>query len=100
MRLNIIFIAALLFFHSLFAQIQEEVNAPSNIKSIVFKGNTDDQFPIVQIGDPIYLDFDDITASEQDFYYKIVHCNYDWTPSDLLKSQYLNGIDNQRIITD
>ncbi|SMC32483.1 type IX secretion system plug protein [Cellulophaga tyrosinoxydans] len=98
MRLNIIFIAALLFFHSLFAQIQEEVNAPSNIKSIVFKGNTDDQFPIVQIGDPIYLDFDDITASEQDFYYKIVHCNYDWTPSDLLKSQYLNGIDNQRII--
>ncbi len=98
MRLNIIFIAALLFFHSLFAQIQEEVNAPSNIKSIVFKGNTDDQFPIVQIGDTIYLDFDDITASEQDFYYKIVHCNYDWTPSDLLKSQYLNGIDNQRII--
>lgn len=98
MRLNIIFIAALLFFHSLFAQIHEEVNAPSNIKSIVFKGNTDDQFPIVQIGDPIYLDFDDITASEQDFYYKIVHCNYDWTPSDLLKSQYLNGIDNQRII--
>ena len=69
-----------------------------NIKSIVFKGTTDDQFPIVQLGDPIYLDFDDITASEQDYYYKIVHCNYDWTPSDLLKSQYLNGIDNQRII--
>ena len=37
-------------------------------------------------------------ALEQDYYYKIVHCDYDWTQSTLLKSQYLNGIDNQRII--
>lgn len=98
MQLNIKLVVLLLFTQLQFAQVQEEVNPPSNIKSIVFKGTTSDQFPIVQIGDPIYLDFDDITASEQDYYYKIVHCNYDWTPSDLLKSQYLNGIDNQRII--
>ena len=50
------------------------------------------------MGDPIYLEFDDLTASEQDYYYKIVHCDYDWTPSELLKSQYLRGADNQRII--
>tara|TARA_R110002051_G_scaffold241712_1_gene302123 strand:+ start:92637 stop:93881 length:1245 start_codon:yes stop_codon:yes gene_type:complete len=95
------FVKHILFFlciHSLFSQVQEEVNPPSNIKSIIFKGPTDDQFPVVQLGDAIYLDFDDITASEQDFYYKIIHCDYDWTPSDLLKSQYLRGIDNLRII--
>lgn len=78
--------------------MQEEVNPPSNIKSIVFKGPTEDQFPIIQLGETVYLNFDDITASEQDFYYKVIHCDYDWTPSDLLKSQYLRGTDDIRLI--
>ena len=90
-----------LFFWSLavLPQVQQEVVAPENIKSISFKGPTEDQFPIVQLGDPIRLEFDDLSASEQDYYYRIVHCDYDWTPSKLLKSQYLKGSDNQRIIT-
>jgi len=82
----------------MFGQVQEEVNPPEYIKSIIFDGITDDQFPIVQLGEPIVLEFDDMSANEQDYYYKIVHCDYDWTPSDLLKSQYLEGSDNQRII--
>ncbi|MCM4168622.1 hypothetical protein KCTC52924_02201 [Arenibacter antarcticus] len=80
------------------AQVQEEINPPSNIKSIIFKGNTDDQFPVVTLGEPIFLEFDDLFANEQDYYYKIVHCDYDWTPSSLLKSQYLQGMDNERIM--
>lgn len=80
------------------AQVQEEVNPPDHIKTIIFKGPTDDQFPVIKLGDQIFLQFDDLTASEQDYYYKIVHCDYDWTPSQLLKSQYLRGTDNQRII--
>ncbi len=98
MPLNLKHFLLLLFVCPLFAQVQQEVDAPANIKSVVFVGPTEDQFPIVQIGEPIYLEFDDISASEQDYYYKIVHCDYDWTPSALLKSQYLNGVDNQRII--
>ncbi len=82
----------------LYGQVQEEVNPPEHIKTIVFKGGTDDQFPIVQLGEPIFLEFDDMRATEEDYYYKIIHCDYDWTPSDLLKSQYLDGVDNQRII--
>lgn len=91
----------LLFFlvsFNVLAQVQEEINPPANIKTIIFKGPTEDQFPVVQLGEAINLEFDDLTASEQDYYYKIIHCDYDWTPSQLLKSQYLNGIDNQRII--
>lgn len=87
----------LVIFKSL-AQEQLEVNSPDFIKSIVFVGPTQDQFPIIQLGESINLTFDDLTASEQDYYYKIIHCNYDWTPSQLLKSQYLNGADNQLII--
>ncbi|WP_299535084.1 DUF5103 domain-containing protein [Ulvibacterium sp.] len=98
MHVNLKQIFLFFFVSSLFAQVQEEVEPPSNIKSIIFKGPTEDQFPVVKIGEPIYLEFDDILAIEQDYYYKIIHCDYDWTPSDLLKSQYLNGVDNQRII--
>lgn len=88
----------LLFISTLMGQVQEEVNPPYNIKTIIFKGPTEDQFPIIRLGEQIYLEFDDITATEQDFYFKIVHCDYDWTPSKLLKSEYLIGTDNQRII--
>ena len=88
----------LLFTLPLIGQVQEEVNPPDHIKTIIFKGPTDDQFPIVKLGDPIFLEFDDMRAREEDYYYKIIHCDYDWTPSDLLKSQYLDGVDNQRII--
>ncbi|TXN36831.1 DUF5103 domain-containing protein [Flagellimonas hymeniacidonis] len=87
-----------LFVSSIFAQVQEEVNPPSNIKTVVFRGPTEDQFPLLKLGESMTLEFDDLTASEQDYYYKIVHCDYDWTPSQLLKSQYLVGADNQRII--
>lgn len=83
---------------SVFAQVQLEVNPPENIKTIIFRGPTEDQFPIIQLGESMTLEFDDLTANEQDYYYKIIHCDYDWTPSQLLKSQYLVGNDNQRII--
>jgi hypothetical protein len=83
---------------SAFGQVMEEVNPPENIKTVVFKGPTEDQFPVIQLGEPMTLEFDDLTANEQDYYYKIFHCDYDWTPSQLLKSQYLDGADNQRII--
>ncbi|MEO1010848.1 MAG: DUF5103 domain-containing protein [Bacteroidota bacterium] len=86
------------FLSSLLAQVQEEIDPPWNIKSIIFKGPTEDQFPVIKLGESMYLEFDDVLANEQDYYYKIVHCDYDWTPSALLKSQYLKGVDNQRII--
>jgi len=99
MSINAIRVILLLFFIApVYSQVQEEVNSRDHIKSIIFKGPTEDQFPVVKIGEPIHLEFDDLTASEQDYYYKIVHCDYDWTISSLLKSQYLNGVDNQRII--
>lgn len=91
-------ILVILWSFPVISQVQEEVPAPANIRSIIFKGPTEDQFPVVQQGETLYLEFDDLLANEQDYYYKIVHCDYDWTVSSLLKSQYLNGADNQRII--
>jgi len=97
MRQGLQQILLLLFVTSLFSQVQQEVNPPENIKTVIFRGPSEDQFPVVMLGETIRLEFDDTLANEQDYYYKIVHCDYDWTPSQLLKSQYLDGIDNQRI---
>lgn len=95
----LLYISALLPAHHVFAQVETEVNPPDHIRSVIFKGsNNGDQFPVVKPGASFSLSFDDLNADEADYYYKIVHCNYDWTPSDLLKSQYINGLDNQRII--
>jgi len=74
-----------------------EVEPPTHIKTVIFHGPTGDQFPILRMGETLILEFDDLSTREADYYYKIVHCDYDWTPSQLLKSQYLSGMDNQRI---
>ncbi|MGS0526695.1 type IX secretion system plug protein [Zobellia nedashkovskayae] len=97
MRLNLIPFFFFFLTSSLCAQVQSEVNPPENIKTVIFGGPTEDQFPVIELGETMKLEFDDITASESDYYYKIIHCNYDWQPSQLLKSQYLSGVDNQRI---
>src|SRR5690606_14207634 len=100
MTLNIKYLTLFLLINiNIYSQVQVEVIPPANIKSIVFKGPDENiQFPLVRLGDPIFLNFDDLYADEENYYYKIEHCNYDWTLSNILKSQYLDGLDNLRII--
>ncbi|WP_431156502.1 DUF5103 domain-containing protein [Winogradskyella poriferorum] len=77
----------------------EEITPPDFIKTITFKSNTTQgQLPILQLGEPLILEFDALNANEEDFYYVIEHFNYDWTPSVLAKAEYLRGLDNQRIL--
>ncbi|MCF7568827.1 DUF5103 domain-containing protein [Sabulilitoribacter arenilitoris] len=80
-----------------FSQV-EEVNPPDYIKTIAFKGNTrESQLPVLKLGEQVILEFDALNGDEEDFYYKIEHFNFDWTPSELIKYEYLDGFDNQRI---
>ena len=82
---------------SIIAQVEERVE-PEYIKTIQFKGNTrQSQLPILKLGDRLRLTFDAINGEEADFYYKITHHDFDWTPSDLSKGEYLEGFDDVRI---
>lgn len=75
-----------------------ETPAPNYIKSIEFRGNTPQaQLPILKLGERFQLTFDDLIGDERDYYYRIDHFNFDWTPSDLAKGEYLNGFDDVRI---
>ena len=80
-----------------FAQVEKEALPPYNIKTISFVQNGENMIPIFRLGDPFQLQFDDLFGNEANYYYRFVHCNYDWTPSDLTRNEYLKGFDDQRI---
>ena len=48
---------------------------------------------------PLILEFDRINTGPQRLVAKIIHCNANWTPSDLNETQYLNDF-NEFFITD
>ena len=76
-----------------------EVNPPDDIKTISF-GTSDNAYglPIANLNEKLYLEFDVLNNLEEDFYYTIEHFDYDWTPSQLMKTEYLSGMDNLRIV--
>lgn len=47
--------------------------------------------------DWVDISFDHFSHDYHRFVYKIVHCNADWTPSDLLEVDYMEGFNNQPI---
>lgn len=81
----------------IFSQVIETA-PPNRIKTVSFQGSTPQaQLPILRLGERFQLSFDDIIGDERDYYYKIDHFNFDWTPSNLAKGEFINGFDDMRI---
>jgi hypothetical protein len=79
------------------AQVETEVTPPYNIKTISFVQKNQNVVPIFVLGDDFEVQFDDLFGNEADYYYDITHCDYNWKPSEIPKTDYLQGFDNQRI---
>lgn len=49
--------------------------------------------PIIPLGgsEQLELSFDDMDGDKKQYSLTFIHCNADWTPSDLMISEYLNG---------
>ncbi|QCE41667.1 DUF5103 domain-containing protein [Psychroserpens sp. NJDZ02] len=93
------FVISFLIFSTGFSQV-EEITPPDYIKTIYFNGGTtESQLPIIPLGESLVLEFDALNGDEEDYYYEIKHYNFDWTPSILVESEYLDGFDEQRIRT-
>lgn len=54
---------------------------------------------VITLGTEEWVDisFDHLTHDYHRFVYRIVHCNADWTPSDLFEVDYMEGFNNQPI---
>ena len=91
-------------FHSVNAQVTDEYYLQSvlkyedhvyksGIKSVKFHPFGQDQkMPIMELnGIPLVLHFDDLYEDFMNLSYTVVHCNADWTPSNLLPSEYMSS---------
>ena len=80
------------------AQVQE-VDPPRDIKTISL-GVVDNAsgLAIINLNDRLVLEFDVLNNLEEDFYYVIEHFDSNWNPSQLMKTEYLVGMDNLRIV--
>ncbi len=66
------------------------------IRSVAFYNRVNTErvpvIPVVPINGVrrLALEFDDITDDSEDYYAKLIHCNYDWSPSSFMPIEYLN----------
>jgi hypothetical protein len=89
-----------LFFIFTFAtaqEVQREVIPPYNIKTVSFVQNGNNVVPIFELGSTFELQFDDLFGNEANYYFDITHCDYNWKPTDIPKTDFIRGFDNQRI---
>ena len=82
---------------SAIAQSEVEVIPPYNIKTASFMQSNENVIPVFELGAGFQFQFDDLFGNEADYYYEIVHCDYNWVPTNIPKQEYLKGFDGQRI---
>lgn len=66
----------------------------SNVRTVQFHETSWEYAPPViplHGGQQLELSFDDLEGDRKQYSVSFVHCNADWTPSDLMISEYLNG---------
>lgn len=71
-----------------------------DIHSVLFELNGDPSlFPVIALNknERIQLSFDDLSGTERDFYYRVIHCNKNWQPSDINEIDYISGFQDERL---
>lgn len=66
-----------------------------NIRTVQLRpANLAQGLPILRFNSAsqLMLDFDDLSPDFTNYNYTVVHCTHDWQPSSLLKSEYLEGL--------
>ncbi len=66
----------------------------AGIKTVKFHPVGEDlRMPVIKLrsGERLLLSFDDLYEDYVDYNYTVIHCNADWTPSNILQSQYLSN---------
>ena len=86
-----------LFIFTLAKAQEKEIDPPYNIKTVSFIQNGSNVTPIFELGSSFTFQFDDLFGNEANYYFEIIHCDYNWIPTEIPKTDYVLGMDNQRI---
>ncbi len=98
MKIWIFYLSFFLSLTILYSKSKKILETNPFIKTVIFSGGSfNSQFPIINMNESLYLSFDDVSGDENFYYYKIIHCDFDWNRSKLLKSEYLDGSDDNLI---
>lgn len=101
MFITSLFLSLTILGFSQFDKIEyDDVVYDETIHSVRFHPTTDTLgYPIISLGgdETFTLNFDDLAEDTKDLYYKIVHCNADWQPSDLTTLEYLEGFEEHQL---
>ena len=97
---QLIYLFVWIFFLPNCIQAQKsEIIAPYNIKTASFVQNGANVVPIFNLREGFQFQFDDLFGDEANYFYTLTHCDYNWNESQLSKSEYIDGFDDQRIQT-
>jgi hypothetical protein len=80
--------------------VLREVVLNASVKTIqLYREGWTLSYPVIRLHEevPLILEFDDLSSENPDFYYKVIHCNADWTVSDLAEQEYLDGYPENEI---
>ena len=83
-----------------FKTIYKNESFSQQIKTLLCHKIEDElSLPILNLNseDQLLMSFDDLDADIKDYYYTIIHCNADWTASDLMQSEYISGFADEPI---
>lgn len=55
--------------------------------------------PVIELykNDSLLLSFDELDSEYKNYYFTLIHCNANWSPSDLLENEYLEGFSEEPI---
>ena len=70
------------------------------IKTVLCHNTIDElSLPIINLnsGEQLLISFDDLDTDIKDYYFTIIHCKSDWTASDLMQSEYIDGFTDEPI---
>ena len=84
-----------------FSQIYKNGSLNTQIKTLLCHKKEDElSLPILNLNtnNQLLISFDDLDADIKDYYYTIIHCNSDWSESDLMQSEYISGFTDKPII--
>ena len=75
--------------------VQTDQVFKDNIRTVQFyNSGIINSYPMITFnnGERVTLRFDELNAKPKDYQFTVIHCDANWQPSQLLKSEYLDGM--------
>ncbi|MCZ2393212.1 MAG: DUF5103 domain-containing protein [Chitinophagales bacterium] len=82
------------------AQVLENKVFNNEIKTVLLFPSTNEiALPIIQLNsnEQLLFSFDDLSEDSKTYYYTIIHCEQDWTPTQQEKYEYIDGFEKATI---